>query len=419
MVPLSSVLVLQKVRKDVNRMVTMEFIETELLKGRSMEELSEGEQAEITEAFLVVSVDPDFEAHSPDLSPEELEEEKVESSPEYESATEIYNSTFHDLGGSLLFGTIFLILLTLKLDNRLNDGGTWWVVFSPIWIERGYRLLLSFKNIICGGVSGEEVVLYAESDFAADGAADDNAQTTDTTNASSDTNAVSQEIDAPPDSVTNENGEGSKGQPVCKDESKIGGNVAKAKETMTSDEEVIDTADVEAGNMDKDEEMFMDQDTFQAFSSAYEQAKKNARQERSEACSGACVIIFQIIMLCLVVAKIESSYDSMDPNDVGFNVFWILFPFFLFFGCALCCCAMLIFGAEPDSLQPEADDTPVDPEDRQNNNKADGNGAVVEPPTPSNEEEAVEIAVSLEKKPFVEEMNTIDPSSDDNMDDLD
>ena len=92
-----SVVVLQKIRKDVIRMVTSDYIENEILKGRSMEDIPEEERNDIMKAFLVVSVDPEFEPHSEDLTDEELEEEKVESSPEYESATEIYNTTFNGL----------------------------------------------------------------------------------------------------------------------------------------------------------------------------------------------------------------------------------------------------------------------------------------------------------------------------------
>ena len=52
-------------------------------------------------------------------------------------------------------------------------------------------------------------------------------------------------------------------------------------------------------------------------------------------------------MLCLVVAKIEKNYDNDDPNDVGFDVLWLLSPLFFVFGIVGFCCACLIYGAAP------------------------------------------------------------------------
>jgi hypothetical protein len=71
-------------------------------------------------------------------------------------------------------------------------------------------------------------------------------------------------------------------------------------------------------------------------------------QEQAKACTECCNLTAQLTILCLVVAKIEKNYDNFDPQDTGFNTFWILFPFFMFFGLLCCCCALVIYGAAAD-----------------------------------------------------------------------
>lgn len=391
-------------------MVTSDYIEKEYLKGRSMEDLPQEEQEELMKAFIVVSVDPEFIPSAEDLTDEELEEERVASSAEFEAATEIYGKSFYALACSLFFGSIFLILLTLKLDDRLGSGANWWAVFSPFWIERGGRLLLSLYKCSCGGISGDEIVVYGGEDFPVafevDGtneneSNDKNVEETATEEKNNDENAtkVSQAGDegvqigdgGKSDNATNEKSAGDKTKP--------------ASPTGTHSNDVEDN---------DDEEIHLDQDTYDAFQSAYQEAEKTTQQERAQSCTESCLLIFQIVIVSLVVAKIQKNYDSVDPNDVGFNVFWILFPFFLIFGLTLCCCAILIFGSAPEPPEGELDEDSNDLE----------NSAVPAPPvTPTHEEVAmVETSASPEKE--IEESTPEEPDlpnvqSDSNMDDLD
>mmetsp|Transcript_15226 Transcript_15226/g.24675 ORF Transcript_15226/g.24675 Transcript_15226/m.24675 type:complete len:219 (-) Transcript_15226:52-708(-) len=105
------------------------------------------------------------------------------------------------------------------------------------------------------------------------------------------------------------------------------------------------------GKTKQDDFFHIDEETFHAWQTAYEQAEENAMQEQAKASSECCNLTFQLVLLCLVVAKIEKNYENDDPNDTGFNMFWILFPFFIIFGCICCCCALLIYGAAPGSAE--------------------------------------------------------------------
>ena len=354
-------------------MVTVEYLENNLLEGKSLDELSEEEITELREAFLVVSVDPNFDLQVADLSEKEIEEEKVESSPEFESATDIYNTTFVGLASSFTFGCIFLILLTLKLDNRLN--ASWWTVFIPIWIERGCRLISKCYHCICGTVTGDEVVLITpnlytqDADSIGKNSIDDKSVDQVTQQKEDQEEAADEENDDTlPTIETNVlNAKAEDNNNMDKDNDKCEQNDDSAQ---LNDNEIIKDktehdlpADekTDKGNI-CDDHIDIDEEDYFAWQSAYEQAEQDANKENAYFTSEGCFIIFQIILLCLVVAKIEKNYDKMNPNDTGFNVFWILFPFFLLFGLICCCCTLLIFGAQEHSGEGSEDEKEYDSE---------------------------------------------------------
>ena len=329
-------------------MVTSDYIEKECLKGRSMEDLPEEEQEDIMKAFIVVSVDPEFIPSAEDLTDEELEEERVASSAEFEAATEIYGKSFYALAFSLFFGSIFLIILTLKLDDRLGSGANWWAVFSPFWIERGGQLVYCLYKCCCGAISGDEVVVYGGEDYPVVFEVDD-ANVNESGDDKIEETALGEKTNdekttkiSPEDDGIRVIGEGTSDQMTTE---------------KSADEKVEAVPPVAVDNNDIDEEEIdLDEDTYDAFQSAYQEAEKTTQQERAQSCTEACILIFQIVIVALVVAKIQKNFDSVDPNDVGFNVFWILFPFFLIFGLTLCCCAVLLFGAAPEPPEGELDE---------------------------------------------------------------
>lgn len=453
---LRSLVIIRKVRLDVNRMVSTDYIQNELLKERSMDELSEEEQKEIMEAFLVISVDPDFVLPDDgEFTDEELEELKVESSPEYEAATEIYYTTVHGLIASLFFGSIFFILLTLKLDDRLNSGADWWAVFSPFWIERGGRLLLNLYKCCCAGVVGEEIVLYEGVDLptATDDAGEQESKEGKAEEEASQKEAVTQTFSAAKSTeasqtdvcqeknvdVVKEGGENTKYVDDAKKDNSDSGSIGKSKgknvglkavssNSQNDNDGVGKDGDGDVGsneNTDDDSDgINIDEETFNAWQSAYQEANKDAKQKRAESISESFSIIFQLVLLCLVVAKIEKNYDNKDPDDVGFNVFWILFPFFLFFGLILCCCVMVIFGARPVEMEGEKDEEEEqDPENPPVENDEKEGGVTIISVDPSTDVKiAVEPIVAPEKpldEPATETSQPSDPPLEGNMEDLD
>jgi curved DNA-binding protein CbpA len=419
---IQSVLVLRMIRRDVTKMVTVEFLEREVLKGKTLEELSEAELEEIRAKFLVITVAPDFEPIIEEgilLDDAKLEEQKVEASPEFEAATEIYNTTFANLVKSVLFGGMFLILMIRKVDYHIT--ASWWAVFTPIWIERGMRWILNLYNCVCGTVSNDGVLLHmsTEKKDDTDTTAEDkkqgngenevvggNDESPEKPNENSAVQIDSTPIpkpesrdrkdsnEAPSRIVDLENDKGistNAGEDVTHHGGSVVGDAHDGKqslpETKSDEGNGGETKEDTTNGSGKDDDNFIhvDEETFRAWQSAYEQAEENAMQQQAKASSECCNLTFQLILICLVVAKIEKNWQNDDPDDAGFNVFWVLFPFFLFFALLCCLCVLLIYGAAPGLDLPDAEgDAPhkegYDTENPETNSK------VVIPDAPASDE---------------------------------
>lgn len=421
---IQSILILRKVRRDVTRMVTVEFLEREILRGKSLEELNEAELEEIRAQFLVITVAPDFVPVTEEgavLEEAQLEEQKVEASPEFEAATHIYNTTFADLVKSVLFGSIFLILLTRKVDHQI--AASWWAVFTPIWIERGTRWILNLYNCVCGTVSSDDIVIHlsnqkkgdvdatgegkkkgnTENDVV-DGDGDDKApeksnednvveteptkkeplQKQNSGNGEHNNKGTSEMVDMESDKGTSAN----EGEGVTHQRGSAVGDVHDEKESPETKSDEDNGGETKGGSskgnaQDDDDFIHLDEETFRAWQSAYEQAEETAMQHQAKASSECCNLTFQLILICLVVAKIEKNWENDNPNDTGFNVFWILFPFFLFFGLICCCCVLLIYGAAPGSdLQGDAEGN-TNNEDGHDIENPEPNSTIVIPDSPA------------------------------------
>jgi hypothetical protein len=424
---------LRKVRSDVQRMVTVDYLEKEVLKGKDLEDLEESELKELQKRYLVVTVPADFEPSAEEgveLNDENIEEQKVEASPEFEAATEIYNKTVSGVASSIFFGTIFLILLTRKLDDRMD--GSWWVVFVPVFLERGLKWLLNLYRCACGRMIGDEIVVHLTDPTSADdeGEADEKAK--DSPEERLDSNKTSEKMTEGKDNsddktLTSQSAEETvpstkEAEPTEESSEDVDKNFEEGPKSSAEKPESSTTAEGK-----DDDNIHIDEETFRAWQNAYAEAEESAMQEQAKASSECLNISLQLILLCLIVAKVEQSYESEDPDDVGFSTFWILFPFFLFFGIICCCCTLLIYGAAPGSAEDlnaavgEENDA-VDPEDPSNTN----NAPIVVPPSVIEEkkdepdskadgekdgEDGVEIEASNEE--------VTKSSGDDAMDDLD
>lgn len=430
---MSQAFLLLTIRRDVARMVTVDYLEKDVLQGKSLEDMSEEEQEKLRKTYLVVTVPPDFEpleleepavqeGGEPVNKDEFLEAQKVEASPEYDAAMDIYFTTLGGLVGSLVFGLVFLILLTLKLDRKID--ASYWIVFIPVWIHYGSRWTYYCYRCACGTVSGDEIMLHmqhhVEEEEKKDGDEEvggggevpempkndrpkdddfvDPSSSFGKFNADEESAKPAEEGDS---SMITKQASGDKTSESKEDTP----TVAPTKDEKNSSIPVVDDKQEEKahdkegdGEVKKegtdDENIHIDEETFHAWQNAYEEAERGAMEEQAKASAECCNLSVQLMVIIMVVAKIEDTYwDNDDPSDPGFNTFWILFPFFLFFGLVLCCCACLIYGAEPGKAS--------DLQESENAEEATGSqpideAAVVLPPPPAEETNAEPAAAAAQ-----------------------
>eukprot|EP00934_Nitzschia_sp_Nitz4_P000771 Nitzschia sp. Nitz4//scaffold144_size56818//28793//30820//NITZ4_006537-RA/size56818-processed-gene-0.84-mRNA-1//-1//CDS//3329536516//771//frame0 len=379
---LGSMALLYKIGTDVERMVTVEFLEREILQGKPLDSFPEEEQERIRTQYLVVTVPPEFIPIIPEgmendeIDEHELETQKVESTPEYDMAMQIYSRTMSNLIGSVVFGIAFLVVLTSKLDGNID--ASYWVIFTPVWVHYGSRWFASCFKCVFMPLTEEEIALQmqmeeAEAQQEAEGSTtEEKKDETSETPAEQATEEKTSEGDKPAVSSATDT--------LSKDNDiENGTSTAKQETTGSTDTPSTENAATEtakatepetsasSGNgveMDDDSNINIDEDTFRAWQNAYEEAEKGAMEQQAEAGQTCISLSFELALIVMIVAKVDQAYDSEDPDDVGFNTFWILFPFFLFFGLLLCCCACMIYGAEPgsatefegDEASPEVDE---------------------------------------------------------------
>jgi hypothetical protein len=91
----------------------------------------------------------------------------------------------------------------------------------------------------------------------------------------------------------------------------------------------------------------MDEETFRRYQQYFQERDREAAEQKAQALVGCCSICFEMIVLCLLVAKLEYDYNAYvldgDQNDTGgFNAIWVLFPILFLSGCVLLLCTTCI-----------------------------------------------------------------------------
>jgi len=104
----------------------------------------------------------------------------------------------------------------------------------------------------------------------------------------------------------------------------------------------------------------MDEDTYNYYQQAEQEAENKATEAQSKAVGSFCNIIFQIIVAALFVGKLNQVYEAREEPEMdgtgSFSAFWILFPVLAIAGCIVCCFACAIFGADSIDSAMSSDD---------------------------------------------------------------
>lgn len=226
----------------------------------------------------------------------------------------------------------------------------------PAWVYFGTQMCWNCYSCCCASISGDQIVMSGV-DVPADTAGDDDEQPETPREASEFVDADSSMRKFNAKASVKSTDSSSKKETTTATPMDDGIRVSPAGDTTdtttplnnptkaSGDEDTKQEAST-ANDADDDDMPEMDEETFENLRQAYEQAENSAMEEQARAASSLCGLLFQFMIVCLIVGKLA----QVDDDKIGFNTIWIIFPFFLIAGCALCCTACLIYGAGADGL---------------------------------------------------------------------
>ena len=316
---------------------------------------------ELSVAAILAQLNADKDDEDEGVTEDELEEIRVQSSPEFQSLATAIADLRSDVTTLLVVWVTLVVLVSLKLDQATKKDYSWWLIFLPVWLRLGLPWLQAFGFCCCAPPPPiDEIVAEHADDIViehsaptpkaenrreeasvefehAEGEMTDNAtnseravnkqETTDSTEP-----AVPVAARPSPDSITSKAEEGVTTGAATKEE-------ASAEPISQGAAAAAASADPE---QDDDEEGD-DDEGFRRWQERMQEEEGAAyMEEKSKALSSCCWFSVQIVMLCLVVALLE------DPG--AFNALWVLFPIFLGSGILLCCCFCCIYARAPPEM---------------------------------------------------------------------
>jgi DnaJ domain len=351
----------------------------------------------------------------------DMEAIRVQSSLEFQTLDRALQATFRSMGILALIGIPLATLIVLKANGTLDRSSTsWWVVFCPLWIRLGLPWIRHSLIYCCSGGSEleedddddkeettmdenetkkDEIETKSDAMEQADKAPFANASgmaNTDTNdgedataNEPSPLRQLHRQSDVPDDEALWASPEGdisefnaaspkattlrsSSSSSTTDATNHTGGIKAAAPSGSTpqpNDQDEKAAAKPQSnssGGDDDDDDDEPDEDfeeMFRQYQQHLHQDDENERmQEKLNALSSCSLLSFQLLLLCLVVAKLE--HDS-DGDTTAFNAFWVLFPIFVLAGLVLLCCSACIYAKNPPTdpaaapAAPTATETPT------------------------------------------------------------
>jgi hypothetical protein len=358
---------LHYLQREQQKMASPHFVEQQ--EGR-LDEMDDGEREKIAEKYTIVTPDDEvvvntlesLRSQGQNVTEQECETIRVQSSPEYAASVEARFAMMRPCRNLVVYGTMMTALIASKLQGQLD--GSWWVIFIPMWIWLGSKILRSL--VVCCCVISTEQPPDGEEEHDND---DEQGDTNEDVNATPAENTENGKTPTKrPDLVASSQPSESRwaspvgdmkefNSPVNEDAPFRRGEVQPPTQTsQSSNKKAASASGTAASQDDNDEEaggdsssvdpgIDFDEEAFRAWQSAHAKAREDASEQHGRAQGDCMTASVQLIILCLMVAKLEAEVDNDENDDDGFNAFWILFLPFLLTGCALCCCSFLIYGA--------------------------------------------------------------------------
>lgn len=394
---LSAVFDIREIRRDDEKMISPEKLQD--LAGN---EATEEDLMELAQQYTVVTVDHQAVAAAihvinstseESLTSDEIEELKIQVSAEFQLNRKLIQYHTEQIARCCLVELPFIALVASRLEGQIDTS--WWIVFLPILIYLGSKLLQSCCTYCFAILEYDEVAVSMEKEDDEEEKGESvkmNGNGEDLTDSfgQKDSSIPSDEKPIPNDKGTNEaeNTISDKTEERTVDDgsalkfvedegsnkdSKLSQGTFDNNEAPSDERKNFETTaeepstafapvagDIEDFNMqnestdeksptaDTDNDPKIDEETYRAWQSAYAKAEESAMDKQAKAQSTCCFVSFQLIMVCLVVGKLDEDYEA--DGQIGYNSFWILFPVFFIAGLILFCCSYVIYRAGSEDI---------------------------------------------------------------------
>ena len=418
---------------------------------RTYEDLTPEERDQINEEYIIVHVPP--RTKGPGETGEnsiEHDLDEIERSNEYQEALAHHQSAFKKIQKIILPEVPLMVLVIIQLD--LHKNWNWGLTFLPLWVSMGLECCGGCYGFFCTATLAHiEVQEAMEAHFSekqdTDETEKEESKENGTKEKSKENNAKGEgettkkldgevNINMSNTDETTELGKDAVADLLQKDAID---SVESGKDVVTDtlQKDAIDTAiavdlesDAKAARTDaevtppktgdasdnaipqneekesevaeEDEDFLrnvfsMDEETYQYYQEAEQEAESKATEAQSKAIASFCNTIFQAIIAALFVAKLNQVYDERDDEPIdgtdSYSTFWILFPFLLIAGCTVCCCSCAIFCAADIDNVISSDDKEGDGDNQNEEQDVPANDSMPMPAVV--EDEAVVIESSL------------------------
>jgi len=352
-----------KIRNNLQKMVTMDYLESYIIPNylsqtdnnvkqdeendvniRTYSDLNDEEKEYINRKYIIINsprnkIDPNTDQEDDHMLDAETKQLiAIANSVEYHELMVIRSRTLKSVLSTLIIHVPFFVLLVLKLDS--NKDWNWFLVFTPILVEIGWNLCQSCCTCCCMLPSVED-----DNDWD-----DETSQVKDLDVPNVDEDAI--------ESTLEENFNSDKDIDI---KEKSDSSSLHSKED--TGKPVPITSSLPSGDSHVENIPFTnvgeDSNVEDPIGFNPEQAEEDARDmdKRARSLGTCCYQMILVVILVLFLVKMNKSDEGKDNNDVnhsseeGYNSFWVAFPIFFFASIILCCCCIAIYsGMEKESL---------------------------------------------------------------------
>jgi len=349
-----------KIRNDLQKMVTMDYLETYIIPDylsqtddnvkqdeendvniRTYSDLNDKEKEDINRKHIIINSPRNKNADQEDDHMMDAETKQlivIANSVEYHELMVIRSLTLKSVISTLIIHVPFFILLVFKLDS--DKDWNWFLVFTPILVEIGWNLGQSCCTCCCMLPSLED-----DTDWD-----DETSQINDLDVPKKDEDAI--------ESTLEENSNSDKDIDIKEqsDSSSLHSKEDTEKPVPIPSSLPSGDSHVESVPLSNEVE---DSNVEDPISFNPEQAEEEARDrdKRARSLATCCYEMIVVVILVLFLVKMNNSDEGKDNNDVnnsseeGYNSFWVAFPIFFIASIILCCCCVAIYsGMEKESL---------------------------------------------------------------------